>query len=204
MPSANDDDFPLAEARANLYAILAASLASPPSQSILAVIASGGGGGGGNSRDEKSIAESLADFSACANRADAESLADEFQNLFIGLGRGKLVPFGSFYLTGFLMEKPLAILRADLESLGISRRQGVCEPEDHAASLCETMAILIRDSDAVSFARQKRFFERHLSPWLPQFFSDLEREAVGEFYRCAARLGGKFMQSEKQFFQMPF
>ncbi|MEI9806344.1 MAG: molecular chaperone TorD family protein [Pseudolabrys sp.] len=44
-----------------------------------------------------------------------EHVEREFFNLFIGVGRGELMPYGSFYLTGFLHERPLARLREDLK-----------------------------------------------------------------------------------------
>ena len=75
-----------------------------------------------------------------ASDADAERVEREFFDLFIGLGRGELLPYGSYYLTGFLHERPLARLRDDLAALGIERAEGNVEPEDHAAILCEIMA----------------------------------------------------------------
>ncbi len=89
-------------------------------------------------------------------------LAEEYQDLFIGLGRGEIVPFASWYLTGSLMELPLAVLRADLQSLGFERQSGVCEPEDHLAALCEVMAVLIGEQHP----ERNRFYERHLAPWV--------------------------------------
>src|SRR4051812_15084719 len=57
----------------------------------------------------------LADAAACT---DADRVSREYFDLFIGLGRGELLPYGSYYLTGFLHERPLARLRADLARLG--------------------------------------------------------------------------------------
>jgi TorA maturation chaperone TorD len=53
------------------------------------------------------------------------------------MSRGELLPYGSYYLTGFLNERPLARLREDLQALCIERVEKQCEPEDHAAILCE-------------------------------------------------------------------
>ena len=52
---------------------------------------------------------------------------------------------GSWYLTGFLMEKPLAVLRDDLTALGLARRDSCGEPEDHLAALCDVMRALLID-----------------------------------------------------------
>jgi TorA maturation chaperone TorD len=70
-----------------------------------------------------------------ASRTDTARVEREYFNLFIGLGRGELLPYGSYYQSGFLHERPLARLRADLSQRGIERVNGQCEPEDHAAIL---------------------------------------------------------------------
>ena len=93
--------------------------------------------------DDSLLAASWQMLAVAASRADLEQLREEYDALFIGLGRGEVVPYGSWYLTGFLMEQPLAQLRGDLRELGIERQAGVHEPEDHAAALCDTMALLI-------------------------------------------------------------
>ena len=105
----------------------------------------------------------------------------EFFDLFIGIGRGELLPYGSYYLTGFLNERPLARLREDLRALGIERAQGQPEPEDHAAILCEIMAGLAKGPFATAVGVQQQFFENHVSPWIGRFFADLERRRSGRF-----------------------
>ena len=112
-------------------------------------------------------------------------LAEEYQDLFIGLGRGEIVPFASWYLTGSLMELPLAVLRADLQSLGFERQSGVCEPEDHLAALCEVMAVLI----AEQHPDRNRFYERHLAPgyWPAAAISNRRKGQLLPGGRCACR-----------------
>ena len=104
-----------------------------------------------------------------------ERVEREYFNLFIGLGRGELLPYGSYYLTGFLHERPLARLRADLAPLGIERAEGNCEPEDHAATLCEIMAGMLGGSLPAPQGTDQQIFEKHLAPWIGRFFADLER-----------------------------
>ena len=77
-----------------------------------------------------------------ARQVTAEDADDEYHRLFIGLGSGELVPYGSWYQTGFLMERPLGALRGDLAALGFEREPGVYEPEDHVAALCEALPAL--------------------------------------------------------------
>lgn len=126
--------------------------------------------------------------------ADAEKLNDEFHRLFIGLGRGELLPYRSFYETGFLMEKPLAQLREDLLKLGFQRREGNKEPEDYLPSLFEVMALLI----AENHSSQSGFFNRHIASWGGQFFKDMQVASDISFYRESAKLGQAFLQSEKE------
>ena len=109
-----------------------------------------------------------------ASAEPSESSANIF-DLFIGLGRGELLPYGSYYLTGFLHERPLARLRDDLAALGIERAEGNCEPEDHAAILCEIMAGLGERQPAGAAGRRPQMFEKHMAPWIGRFFADLER-----------------------------
>ena len=93
-----------------------------------------------------------------AGNASAERIAREYFTLFIGVGRGELLPYGSYYLTGFLNERPLARLREDLRAYGIERAEGQVEPEDHAAILCEIMAGMASGQFPVTGQMQQRFF----------------------------------------------
>jgi len=134
-----------------------------------------------------------------ARKARVGALADEYQTLFIGPTRGELVPYGSWYLTGFLMEKPLAVLRAELAELGIERRESMRESEDHAAAVCETMSLLIESGDS----RQADFFARHLAPWLGRFFHDVRTAESADFYRAVGGLGEAFFEVERVYLEMP-
>lgn len=138
-----------------------------------------------------------------AESAELEDLADEYFNLFVGLGRGELVPFGSWYLTGFLMEKPLAVLREELKALGIERADGVVESEDHAAALAETMALLIESSEEVPFATQQDFFKAHLDPWMGTFFKDVQNAKHADFYRAVGFFGESVVEFEQELLSMP-
>jgi len=110
------------------------------------------------------------------------------------------VPYGSWYLTGFLMEKPLSVLRDDLATMGFARNDGTCEPEDHVAALCEVMSLLINEGR--SLGEQTRFFDAHMSSWLGQFFTDLSEAKSAVFYRSVARFGKAYFDFEKQYLAM--
>ena len=123
--------------RAQLYRLLAALLVKVPDQETLGRVA-------GLSGDHSSeLGRGLAALADAAGSVEPTAADDEYHDLFIGVGRGELMPYGSYYLTGFVYEKPLARLRGDMARIGIARAEGVKEPEDHIASLCEMMAGLI-------------------------------------------------------------
>ena len=185
-------------ARGNVYALLGNLLTGPPDDEMLQMLR----GIAPETDDDSLLAASWQMLAVAASRADHESLRDEYDTLFIGLGRGELVPYGSWYLTGFLMEQPLAQLRGDLRELGIERQPGVHEPEDHAAALCDTMALLITADQPASLEHQHDFFARHLEPWIPRFFRDLQQAQSARFYRAVGQLGELFIGVEAQAFRV--
>jgi TorA maturation chaperone TorD len=133
----------------------------------------------------------------CADHAQLDQLDDEFHALFIGLGHGEVIPYGSWYQTGYLMDKPLARLRHDLNTLGIERQTQVSEPEDHIAAILETMAILIQND--TDMATQQAFFQEHLHNWLAHCFDDIEQAPSANFYKAVAQLGRQFVDLEARY-----
>ena len=97
------------------------------------------------------------------------------------------------------MEQPLAKLRDDLAHMGLERQEGVCEPEDHAAGLCDVMSIINTEGEVVALDAQRQFFERHMLPWMPKFFRDLQQAKSASFYRAVGQLGEQFIDVEKEF-----
>lgn len=193
------DDNP-SEQRAQQWGLLASVLASPPSKDILAAIAHLRG-------DETILGQAYQRFSKAAQTADPASVEREFFELFIGVGRGELLPYASFYLTGFLNERPLADLRRDLALMGIERAEGRHEPEDHIASLSEIMAGLASgqlsaEALGCGAAGEAGFFARHLQPWAPQFFDDLAVAPSADFFRHVAEIGSLFMDIEIRAFEL--
>ena len=182
--------------RAVAYSMLAALLRNPPEQAVLDRVT--GLADVVEDKDDFAIAMSMLGLSARAS--SPTEVDDEFHALFIGMGRGELVPYGSWYLTGFLMEKPLGVLREDLAAIGYQRSDGTCEPEDHVAALCEVMALMINDGH--SLEQQGLFFDRHIASWLGTFFMDLGEAKSAVFYRSVARFGNAFFDFEKQYLAM--
>ena len=196
---AEAEDAPVDEcdiARAQEYALLSRLLVRAPDAQFLDRLASLRG-------DPSPLGVAHVAIADAADRTDADRVSREYFDLFIGLGRGELLPYGSYYLSGFLHERPLARLREDLAALGIVRAEGNVEPEDHAATLCEVMAGIVGGTLAAPEGSDRRLFERHVAPWVGRFFSDLERASAADFYRVVGALGRTFMNIELQAFALP-
>lgn len=183
-------------ARAQEYALLAALLNRAPDARLLSDLSSLRG-------DASPLGLAHVALAEAASNADARRVEREYFDLFIGLGRGELLPYGSYYLTGFLYERPLARLREDLGKIGVARTEGVVEPEDHAGILCEIMSGLASRRLPAPPDSDRLIFEKHIAPWIGRFFADLERAAAADFYRQVGTLGRVFMDIEAEAFDLP-
>jgi TorA maturation chaperone TorD len=180
-------------ARGREYALLSVLLARAPDAELLRRLARLDG-------DASPLGVAHAGLAQAAGGTSRERVTREFFDLFIGLGRGECLPYGSYYLTGFLHERPLARLRQDLLRLGIERAPDQSEPEDHAAILCEIMAALAGHDLPAPPGADRDLFEAHLAPWMARFFADLERAQAAVFYRSVGTLGRLFMEIESEAF----
>lgn len=184
-------------ARQALYAFLTRVLAAP-------MTALEAGNLSAFASDDTPLGKAVLALSAALAGTNTQALSREHHDLFIGVGRGELIPFASVYLTGFLNEKPLADLRRDLARLGFERPENVKEPEDHIAALCDVMSHLIEGAATGEFDiyDQDQFFSAHVKPWAEKFFADLESAKTAEAYRHVGRIGRIFMGIEEQGFGM--
>ena len=181
--------------RAAFYSLLAGLLRNAPDADVLAYCLSL------DTTDQKSeLGAAVNTLVLAAKHSDPQRLKEEFHELFIGLGRGELVPYGSWYQTGFLMERPLGQLRAELAKLGFERSDDVHEPEDHIAALMEVMAMLIYEGAPQE--QQRLFFETHISSWAKDFMKDLSVAETATFYRSVARLGSAFVAIESHYLNL--
>ena len=181
--------------RAAEYSLLSLLLGKAPDTDTLSRVA-------GLKGDASDLGMAHIELAAAAAATDDRAVSKEFFDLFIGLGRGELLPYASYYLTGFLHERPLARVREDLRGLGIERAGPSREPEDHIAILLEVMSGLARGDFEAEFAEQARFFERHLKPWAARMFADLEMSGTAKFYRAVGRVGRVFMELESEAFAL--
>lgn len=191
------DLLPEDELRAHQYQLIGRLLAAPPDAALLELAA-------GLQGDATEYGRALGTLAEVARKTTPQAAAEEYQDLFIGLGRGELLPYASYYLTGFLNEKPLAKLRVDMSRLGIERAPEVKEPEDHIAALFEMMAGLIRGwfRPPLDLAGQRAFFRTHLAPWAGHFFADLEAAKAARLYAPVGTLGRIFVGIEETAFEM--
>jgi TorA maturation chaperone TorD len=183
-------------ARAREYALLARLLTRTPDRQLLNEIA-------GVKVDASPLGLAHAALAEAARAAKPDELEREFFDLFIGIGRGEMMPYGSYYLTGFLHERPLARLRTDLAELGIARSDGNHEPEDHIGTLCEVMAGLAGGEFPAPRGSDEQIFKKHIEPWAARFFTDLERAQAAQFYRSVGTLGRTFIEIESEAYALP-
>jgi TorA maturation chaperone TorD len=183
--------------RADLYNYMGVMLARPADQMLLDQTA-------GLSGDESGLGQAINGLARVAKAVSPKKVETEFNALFIGLGRGELLPYASYYLTGFLNEKPLAALRTDMSAQRISRAVNVFEPEDNIASLMEMMGGMIvgRFGTPATDSAQRAFFNKHIAPWAGHFFTDLQGAKNSVLYAGVAAVGSALMEIEREAFRM--
>jgi TorA maturation chaperone TorD len=181
--------------RAQTYALLATLLAKAPEQNLLDDIAQIE-----VTEPDSPMGRQWLELIKAVKQVDAAKLYDEYHQLFIGVTHGELMPYGSYYQTGFLMEEPLAMLRNDLAKLGLQRNDEVSEPEDHIAAQCDVMRlILMAEGEPIVTAAD--FFKANLEPWVKAFFKDLAQAQSAQFYQSVAKFATEFFQLECSAYQ---
>ncbi len=183
--------------RADLYGLLGVVLFKSPNSEILKTLQ-------GLTGDDTEMGKAFSTLAKLAGATAPGVVREEYDGLFIGMGRGELLPYGSYYLTGFLNEKPLAKLRNAMRALGVARGDDVGEPEDHIGSLFEIMSGLIRGryGPPASLTDQKTFFFDHIEPWAGHFFKDLEAAELSRLYQPVGTIGRLFVGIESDAFEM--
>jgi len=180
--------------RTQTYALLARLLSAAPDESLLENLIAID-----VTEPDSPMGKQWFQLIAAAKQIDIAVVEDEYQSLFIGVTRGELMPYGSYYQTGFLMEEPLALLRTDLFRLGLERQDGTTEPEDHIAAQCDVMRLLLT-AEGTPVVTADEFFNQHLKPWVLRFFSDLTQADNAQFYRSIGLFGEQFMTMEMGLF----
>ena len=197
MSSALDEE----TARAEVYGLLAALFYAPPTADVLALLrvaATEAPTAGGF------LQEPWRELVAASRRLSDGDIQAEYNALFGGVGKPEIYLFGSHYLSGFLNEKPLALLRTDLARLGLARDEAMSETEDHIAYLCEVMRYLIAADDVVvaNLTAQRQFFSDHLQPWVLQLCDAMDANPKARFYAALSGFTRSFLSVETQGFDM--
>ncbi len=200
--------------RADCYALVAALLLAPPTRALLDTLAQTAEAAqdlsaphrqGPDRVPSNRLDASWRQLTAAASVMPLDAIASEFAALFEGTGKPLLDPYASPYLSGYMMEKPLAALRSDLAVLGLARSSRATVPEDHLGALCETMRLLIAGAPGYphrSPAEQRAFFRRHLEPWAFACLADIEQAQPASFYRCVAVFARQLLDAERRAFAL--
>ncbi|EGM67928.1 TorD/DmsD family molecular chaperone [Shewanella sp. HN-41] len=180
--------------RADIYQLLAALLRRHPSPELLRFLANLEI----DANEDNEMTKAWLSLQLAAQQFNSEQLEDEYFALFLGVGCGEILPYGSWFMTGSLMDKPLALLRQDLMQLGFEREDNVKEPEDHVAALCEVMGTLILEAPSY---RQLAFYQRHIGSWIGRFCDNLAKTPSAAFYVTVAHLAKAFFKMEANAFE---
>lgn len=188
-------------ARAEAYGLLARLWFAPPDDELLKQF----GVAVTQAPQPGSFLEAPWEALVAAMRESRQSrIADEYDELFIGVGKPAVFLYGSYYLTGYINEKPLAELRTDLAELGLGKDYGQGETEDHIAFVFEVMRYLIAGDDIVvcNLERQRVFFRRHVQTWVEAFCDAVCAHPRAQVYARLAEFTRAFIQVETQAFDM--
>lgn len=174
--------------RADIYRLLARLIVAPPDDELLDFLS-----GLEGEPDGGPLATQWSLLAEAAKSSDRTALERAHFRHLVGVIEGEVVPYGSWYLHGTLMDEFLVHLRSDLRQLGFERRQDTHDPEDHFSALCEVMALLAETRPQ----EQGQFFQRHLAPWAMACMKDLSAVDT-DFYAAVGRLAGAYLDHERE------
>ena len=191
--------------RANFYALISRLFAAAPDQALLALMA----GSPPLATDDNGAALPTAwsKLIAASTAMDEDAASEEFEKLFMGVGKAAVNLHASHHLTGFMMEQPLADVRSSLAQLELSRVETQTMVEDHLAALTEVMRLLIVGGDGVqpsSVSAQRQFFKAHIEPWFENCCTAVEKSPLANFYTVVAQFTCSFFQVERDAFAIDF
>jgi TorA maturation chaperone TorD len=184
-------------ARADMYALIAALFHEPPSQSLLGMLASAPPLAGDGSA---TLPKAWEDLQRTAVGASADALREEYDTHFVSIGEAPVLLYASHYLTGYLHERPLAELREALAQLGLARKDGTNEPEDHISAIADVMRFLITND--AGFEAQRRFFDRFVRSWYGGLADRVEARVEADFYKALGRFTRAFLDVESGLFDL--
>jgi TorA maturation chaperone TorD len=196
------------QARAEFYALLARLFADAPDAALLRAIADAPplapAARVGDNASAGGLASAWDAMRAASAAMEPEAIRDEFQALFVGVGRSEVSLYASHYL-GPQSGRPLAELRASLAKLGLGRRAASNEFEDHLSIVLETMRMLVAgdgERPPAPVDDQHTFFDRHVLPWTTDCCAAISSNSVANYYRRVAEFTEIFVAIERDAFAM--
>lgn len=186
-------------ARANLYALVSRLFYAPADPNFLAEI----------SRAEPEEEE---DEASGALRAAWQALREacrsaypalvrqEYESLFIGVGKAEVTPYLSAYAEPASPDRYLVRLREQLAAWELVRRESVFEVEDHVSGVSDVMRWLIEGGRPL--AEQRAFFESYVYPGAVPFYAAVQKASSAAFYKPVAAFATAFFDVEKTAFDM--
>lgn len=184
---------PEEQARADLYGILARLFYGPPDAALLEALAA-------SRLEGDALGSPGRELSRAAAGANPEKLREEYEARFIGTGKAPVTLYTAAYTIRYSNEVPLAALRKELAAMGLGRRDGVHEPEDHIAALCDVMRHLIAAERELS--DQQRFFDKWVKPAAEPLCDAIEKDPGTDFYRQVSKFARAFFRLEQAAFEM--
>jgi TorA maturation chaperone TorD len=189
-------------ARADFYALLARMAYAAPDAPLLASLAQAepipSSGDGELSRAWEAL-------SRASSAMDADAAAEEYEALFVGMGKAPVSLYAGHYLGAPAADHPRVRLQADFAAFGLGLREDSTEPEDHFAALFEVMRVLVaggKGREPATLAEQKRFFEAFLARGARALFDAVTRAEKANYYRRVAGLGVAFLAIEAESFEL--
>jgi TorA maturation chaperone TorD len=189
------------QGRANFYALISRLFAEAPDAALLSAIA--GSPPLGTDDDGAPLPMAWSRMIAACSVMDEDAAREEYQTLFIGVGKSPVNLHGSHHLTGFMMEQPLADLRTSLATLGFARLESQTIVEDHLSAVTEVMRLLIVGGNGVEAAdlpTQRQFFDAHLAPWFELCCAAISKSSLANFYAVVAQFALNFLLVERESF----
>lgn len=188
-------------ARADFYALLGRLFHSPPDHALLSSLASAPALPAEGDANLATTWQKLVDASSVM---DADAAAEEYEQLFVGVGKAKVSIYAGFY-TAAASEHPRVRLQTDMAALGLAKPDRVTEPEDHFAALFDVMRVLVAGGAGRSPAtvdEQRRFYIAYLEPAAARFVAAVGAAPEANYYRHVAALAAAFTALESESFQL--
>src|SRR5688572_26048080 len=184
-------------ARANFYGLLGRLFYAPPDAALLEAIA----GADDIEAEDGGIGAAWQAMARAAAQAHPDAVREEYENVFVGTGKAAVTLYTSAYTIRYSNEVPLVALRAELAGLGLGRREGAHEPEDHIAALCDIMRHLVAEQKR-DLHEQARFFRRWIAPATEPLCNAIATHGSTQFYKPVARFAEAFLRLEQSAFEM--